>query len=105
MNNKTSTCCTCGYSWHTGENGSHQCSVELQSTIKRLEHRVASLEKCAQFTNSPVCSISTTEIAKNIRRNLKHIHRKAVNAPFKDPEIIDLINHIDSLAQQIENGN
>lgn len=35
-NNKLSTCCTCGYSWPTGKNGSHQCSAEMQLTIDKL---------------------------------------------------------------------
>lgn len=32
-----STCCTCGYQWPTGQNGSHQCSIELLSKIEDLE--------------------------------------------------------------------
>lgn len=35
--NKMSTCCTCGYQWQTGKNGSHNCSVVLQSTVKNMQ--------------------------------------------------------------------
>lgn len=35
---KLSTCCTCGYSWLTGQDGSHSCSNYLLQKIKRLEH-------------------------------------------------------------------
>jgi hypothetical protein len=31
-----STCCTCGYSWNTGKNGSHSCSTLLDLKVQRL---------------------------------------------------------------------
>ena len=34
---KFSTCCTCGYSWLTGKNGSHSCADYMLQKIKRLE--------------------------------------------------------------------
>ncbi len=30
---KTSKCCTCGYKWKTGKNGSHSCSATLGKTM------------------------------------------------------------------------
>lgn len=37
MSNPISTCCSCGYSWLTGTNGSHSCSSILQQKLKCLE--------------------------------------------------------------------
>lgn len=34
---KFSTCCTCGYSWLAGKDGSHSCAEYLLQKIKRLE--------------------------------------------------------------------
>ena len=28
-----SQCCTCGYSWRTGHDGSHSCATQLKSAI------------------------------------------------------------------------
>lgn len=36
-NGKKSKCCTCGYEWITGENGSHSCSQELNKRLKKIE--------------------------------------------------------------------
>jgi hypothetical protein len=35
MSEEISTCCSCGYSWKTGTDGSHSCSSELQKTKKK----------------------------------------------------------------------
>ncbi len=37
MTRERSKCCTCGYEWFTGLDGSHQCSTELLKKIDRLE--------------------------------------------------------------------
>lgn len=34
---KLSTCCTCGYQWPTGQDGSHSCTQVMAATIARLE--------------------------------------------------------------------
>ena len=38
----TSTCCTCGYIWSTGQDGNHSCSITLVEKIedirKYIEH-------------------------------------------------------------------
>lgn len=36
MSDKISKCCTCGYEWETGTNGSHSCSGKLRATIRIL---------------------------------------------------------------------
>lgn len=35
--NNTSTCCTCGFSWLTGMNGSHSCSSVLKQHLDELK--------------------------------------------------------------------
>jgi len=35
----TSTCCTCGYSWPTGQDGSHSCSQLLKERLDALQVR------------------------------------------------------------------
>jgi len=40
--------------------------------------------------------------AENIRRNLKKMHRLLTPGDDRDGQLIDLVNHIDTLAQQIE---
>ncbi len=53
----------------------------------------------------PLISCPTSELAKNIRRNLKHMHRLLNVGDERDSQLIDLVNHMDTLAQQIETGN
>jgi len=36
-------CCTCGYSWQRGTNGSHSCSEQLRKVIESV-YRVATGE-------------------------------------------------------------
>ena len=43
MERKVSTCCTCGYTWETGRDGSHSCSVELEKSLKNLKAEIVSL--------------------------------------------------------------
>jgi hypothetical protein len=43
MGKKVSTCCTCGYSWKTGRDGSHSCAVELEKSLKNLKAEIVSL--------------------------------------------------------------
>ena len=38
--NKTSTCCTCGYTWQTGTNGRHSCSEALAKKVDILEQAI-----------------------------------------------------------------
>lgn len=38
--NKTSTCCTCGYSWQTGMNAGHSCSDTLLEKVANLEKAI-----------------------------------------------------------------
>ncbi len=54
---------------------------------------------------SPAGSIATSELARNIRRNIKFIHRELRPGDDRDSSLIDIVNHIDALAQQIEYGN
>ena len=32
---KTSKCCTCGYAWETGKNGSHSCSATMEENMNK----------------------------------------------------------------------
>ncbi len=32
---KMSQCCTCGYSWRNGQDGSHSCATQLKTAINR----------------------------------------------------------------------
>jgi hypothetical protein len=34
-----SKCCTCGYEWLSGRDGSHSCTAELKKTIVGLENK------------------------------------------------------------------
>lgn len=54
--------------------------------------------------NSAGCSNAAQETATNIRRNLKHMHRLLHPEEEGHGALIDFVNHIDALAQQIENG-
>jgi len=45
---------------------------------------------------------ATQETAKNIRRNLKKMSGLLEVGNDKDSQLIDLVNHIDTLAQQLE---
>ena len=56
-------------------------------------------------SRSPACSIPAIELARNIRRNMKQMHRLLTPGDDRDSSLIDLVNHVDALAQQIEAGN
>ncbi len=47
MSEEISTCCSCGYSWRTGTDGSHSCSVQLQKTIKEAIELIVDFKECA----------------------------------------------------------
>lgn len=38
---KMVSCCTCGYEWQQGRDGSHQCSEHMAKTIERLRDALA----------------------------------------------------------------
>lgn len=40
---KMSECCTCGYQWPTGQDGSHTCSVYMQKKIDEQKVEIAQL--------------------------------------------------------------
>ena len=42
-------CCTCGYEWFKGMDGSHSCSTELLKKIERLEKIKEAAEKVVDF--------------------------------------------------------
>ncbi len=64
-------------------------------------------KRMAQLFGSKVNegSIATSEVARNIRRNIQLIHSELRPGDDRDSSLIDLINHIDALAQQIEYDN
>lgn len=45
---KTSSCCTCGYTWRTGSDGSHICSVYMAATIDMLTTALAETDAALQ---------------------------------------------------------
>lgn len=57
-------------------------------------------------SRSPACfaPAHVRETATNIRRNLRQAHRLLKPGNDRDSQLIDLVNHMDALAQQIENG-
>ncbi len=42
-----------------------------------------------------------SEVAKNIRRNLSHMHCLLRPGDERDSQLIDIINHVDAMAQQL----
>ena len=48
-----STCCTCGYEWPTGTDGSHSCSEHLLKYKKLYED---SLKRSLAVTTAPITS-------------------------------------------------
>ena len=42
------------------------------------------------------------ELAANIRRNIRHMHARMRPGDERDSELIDILNRMDTLAQQIE---
>ncbi len=73
------------------------------------------MDTCKHGETSCVCALcdietitgstATSEVARNIRRNIQLIHRELRPGDDRDSSLIDLINHIDALAQQIEYDN
>ena len=59
---KLSTCCTCGYQWPTGQNGSHQCSIELLSKIETMAKALEKIKNIVVGEKDPAFSsqIQTT---------------------------------------------
>ena len=43
MNDRKSQCCTCGYEWITGRDGSHSCSQEMAKTIAAQQKQIDEL--------------------------------------------------------------
>ena len=41
MNDKLSTCCTCGFQWRTGTHGGHSCVSRLLADIEGLKFDLA----------------------------------------------------------------
>lgn len=44
---KMASCCTCGYEWRQGQDGSHSCTQHMQRTIEQLAAEIERL-KAAQ---------------------------------------------------------
>ncbi len=44
MKDNTSKCCTCGYEWLTGTDGSHSCSSVMVKTIETLKDKAHKLD-------------------------------------------------------------
>ena len=42
--NGKSTCCTCGYEWKTGTDGSHWCREYLAKTVTELKATMAHID-------------------------------------------------------------
>ena len=38
-------CCTCGYEWKRGQNGSHSCVGYMETTIADLEQKLEALKR------------------------------------------------------------
>ena len=56
----------------------------------------------AESARSPSCP--NIAHAENIRRNLKKMAQLLTPGDDRDSQLIDLVNHIDTIAQQIERG-
>jgi hypothetical protein len=42
------TCCTCGYEWRTGQDGSHSCSKYLKAKLDAQSEELAALRAFAK---------------------------------------------------------
>lgn len=65
---KKSTCCTCGYQWLTGQDGSHQCSIELLSKIENMAKALQKIKDIVVGGTNPSFSshIRTTQTRMKI---------------------------------------
>ena len=49
-----------------------------------------------------ISSLAISELTKNIRRNIRHMHAELEPGNNRDSRLIDYLLHMDTLAQEIE---
>ena len=73
--------------------------------IETIEEFWEEVEKCADAQRPSAASCSKAyqkETATNIRRNVKHMAAELEVSNDRDSRLLDYLNHIDTLAQEIE---
>lgn len=73
-----------------------------RSSVRKDE--AARSESGVENTTPVVSTDPSNGLAENIRQNMKHIRRMLDTTSTREVQILDIANHVDTLAQQIENG-
>ena len=69
MSGQKVACCTCGYEWEKGQNGSHHCSNFLLIRIKDLEKALNDqLNDCINFDGSKLTDAIMQQSSRILKR-------------------------------------